>query len=147
MYLALEQAKQAYQTGEAPVGAVIAEDNRILAQCHNEREARKDPLAHAELLALREAARMKGDWRLTQCDLYVTLEPCAMCAGALLAARIRRIVFGAYDPKQGCCGSVYLLPMDPELGGACEVSGGVLEKECAALMEAFFKERRRKARC
>lgn len=142
MSLALEQARLAFEAGETPVGAVVVQGDRVLCACHNEREARNDPLAHAELLALKKAAQVKGDWRFSDCTLYVTLEPCPMCAGALLAARMGRIVFGAYDKDQGCCGSVYLLPMDKALRGTATVCGGVMEEACAALLSDFFKSRR-----
>jgi len=142
MLLALEQAKIAAEMGEVPVGAVIVKGDMVLAACHNTREESGDPLAHAELSALKKAAQKLGDWRFQDCTLYVTLEPCPMCAGALIMARMGRIVFGAYDEAQGCCGSVYLLPMDKALNGQAEVIGGVMENECKALLSAFFKNKR-----
>lgn len=143
MLLALEQAKLAAQMGEVPVGAVIVKGDTVLAACANMREESGDPLAHAEMLALKKAAEVLGDWRFQDCTLYVTLEPCPMCAGALLMARIKKIVFGAYDEAQGCCGSVYLLPMDKALGGQAEVIGGVMEEESKALLAAFFQNKRK----
>ena len=142
MRLALEQAKWAAKEGEVPVGAVVVRGDKVIAAYANAREKRSDPLAHAEMLALKKAAEIIGDWRFNDCTLYVTLEPCPMCAGALLMARMKKIVFGAYDEKQGCCGSVYLLPMDAALGGQTEVIGGILEDECKAVLAAFFKDKR-----
>ncbi|MCL2867657.1 MAG: nucleoside deaminase [Clostridia bacterium] len=143
MRLALKQAELAYRAGEVPVGALVVKSDRVLAARRNERERSCDPTAHAEMLAVKDAAAELGCWRLSGCDVFVTLEPCPMCAGALLTARVARVIFGAFDPKQGCCQSVYELTSDPLLGGACRVHGGILEKECAALLNAFFKERRR----
>ncbi len=143
MALAIEQAQEAMVQGEVPVGAVIARAGKVLAACHNQREQEGNPLAHAELLALKKAAQVLGDWRFSDCELYVTLEPCPMCAGALLMARMGKIVFGAYDEKQGCCGSVYLLPMDPALNGQGMVIGGVMEEKCQELLTAFFQNKRK----
>lgn len=142
MRLALLQAQMAQEKGEIPVGAVITRGDALLAACHNLTQTASDPLAHAELLALRRAAQKKGDWRFNDCTLYVTLEPCPMCAGALVMARMNTIVFGAYDERQGCCGSVYLLPMDKALNANALCLGGVLENECKALLSAFFKDKR-----
>ena len=143
MLLALEQARLAGSAGEVPVGAVVRDaGGAVLAACGNERERRADPTAHAELLALREAAARLGSWRLQGCTLTVSLEPCPMCAGALVAARVDRLVFGAADPKAGACGSLYNLCVDPRLNHELEVVGGVLEEECAGVLREFFAERR-----
>jgi len=125
------------------VGAVLADEGgRILARAHNAPIGRNDPTAHAEILALRAAARALGNYRLPGTTLYVTIEPCAMCAGALVWARVRRLVFGAPDPKAGACVSLYRLPEDPRLNHQVQVTGGVREAECRALMQEFFRNRR-----
>ena len=142
MRLALEEAGAAFREGEVPVGAVVAKDGRPVARAHNLREQTGDPTAHAELLAIREAARVLGARRLTGCTLYVTLEPCPMCAGAMVMAQLDGCVFGAYDARQGCCGSVYDLPHDPAFFHRVPCAGGVLENECARLLRAFFERRR-----
>ncbi len=142
MRLALNEAEQAAREGEIPVGAVVVKDGRVLASCHNQREALHDPTAHAELLCLREAARKLGDWRLRGCTLFVTLEPCPMCAGAMVMSQLEQCVFGAWDPRQGCCGSVYDLPADPALSGQTRWQGGVDAEECAAPLQRFFSGRR-----
>lgn len=128
--------------GDVPVGAVAVKDGRILACAHNEREETNDPTAHAEILALRRAAQALGTRRLTGVTLYVTLEPCPMCAGAIVMAGVDACVFGAFDEKQGCGGSVYDLPQDPAFSNNARVIGGVLEDECARLLRAFFTVRR-----
>ena len=138
MLLALEEARLALAEGETPVGCVIVRDGRIIARGHNRRYNDHDPTAHAEILAIRRAASVLGDWRLSGCTLYVTLEPCPMCAGAILMARLSRLVFGASDPAQGCAGSVYRIPEDPAFSHFCPVDGGVLQEECAALISDFF---------
>jgi len=142
MRLALEAAGQAAQRGEVPVGAVVARDDEVLAVCGNTREQNFDPAGHAEINALREAARKTGDWRLTGCTLYVTLEPCPMCAGALSQARISRVVFGAYDEAGGCCGSVYRIPEDPAFTWYTPCEGGCLRAECEALWQDTFASQR-----
>jgi tRNA(adenine34) deaminase len=142
MRCALKEAALAAERGEVPVGAVVAKDGEILATAHNERETLKDPTAHAELLALRRAARELGSWRLTGCTLYATLEPCPMCAGALYAARISRLVYAAQDPKAGASGTLYNLPADPRLNHTYPYKSGVLRDESAALLRAFFEQRR-----
>ena len=142
MEVALDCARQSAARGEIPVGAVIVRHNTVIASAHNEREAQKNPLAHAEMLALQRAAKAIGDWRFDDCTLYVTLEPCPMCAGALLMARMGGIVFGAYDASYGCCGSIYLLPQDPAFHSSTVCIGGVLETECSDLLTAFFKNLR-----
>ena len=136
--LALEQARQAAAAGEVPVGAVVIVDGQVLAARHNEREAANDPTAHAEILALRDAAAAVGDWRLSGATLATTLEPCPMCAGAVLAARVPRVVFGAYDPKAGATATLYNLLVDPRFNHSAEVVGGVREAECGALLSEFF---------
>ena len=142
MALALEEARAAPSHGDVPVGAVVVAEGRVLARRHNERELRADPTAHAELLAIRDAAAHLGRWRLDQATVVVTLEPCPMCAGALLAARVARLVFGAPDPKAGACGSLYNLCVDPRLNHEVEVHPGVAAERAAALLTSFFAERR-----
>ena len=144
MRRALEEAARAAELGEVPVGAVVARGEEILAVAHNERETTKDPTAHAELLALRRAARNLGTWRLTHCTLYATLEPCPMCAGALHAARVGRLVYAAPDPKGGAAGTLYDLPADVRLNHTYPYTAGVLQPESTALLRAFFKRRRYK---
>ena len=140
--LALEQARLAAAAGEVPVGAVVIVGGEVLAARHNERESAIDPTAHAEVLALRDAAAALGDWRLTGATLAVTLEPCPMCAGAALSARVSRVVFGAYDPKAGAAGTHYNLLVDPRFNHNAEVIGGVRETECGALLSEFFSSHR-----
>ena len=142
MALALEQARAAAEHGDTPVGAVIFQGDRLLAAAGNRREVDRDPTAHAELLVIREAARILGGWRLPETTLYVTLEPCSMCAGAIVLARIPRVVFGAPDPKAGAAGSVLDVLGEPALNHRPEVEGDVMADECAALLTAFFAERR-----
>lgn len=140
---ALTAARAALATGDVPVGAVVVDPHgQIIGTGWNAREADGDPTAHAEVLALREAARHTGEWRLTGCTLVVTLEPCPMCAGALMLARIARVVFGAWDPKAGACGSVWDIPRDRRATHRCEIVGGVREAECAELLLDFFAARR-----
>ncbi len=143
MRIALEQGQKAFDLGEVPVGAVIIKDNEVISYSHNLVETKEDPTAHAELLAIREAAQRLGDWRLHGCDIYVTLEPCAMCVGACIGSRLDSIIFGAYDKVSGCCVSVADLA-DGWLPHSPKVVGGVLEGECSAIMTKFFKERRNK---
>ena len=138
MGLALDEAAAALAHGDVPVGAVVIAAGAVLASRHNERERGGDPTAHAEILALRDAARALGTWRLDRCTLVVTLEPCAMCAGALVASRLGRLVFGAADPKAGACGSLYNLCADPRLNHAVPVTGGVRAADAARLLSAFF---------
>jgi tRNA(adenine34) deaminase len=144
MRRALQEAARAAELGEVPVGAVVTRGEEILAVAHNERESTKDPTAHAELLALRRAARKLGTWRLTGCTLYSTLEPCPMCGGALHAARVGRLVYAAPDPKAGAAGTLYDLPADTRLNHTYPSTAGVLQPESAALLRAFFEKRRRK---
>ena len=143
MRLALAEADLAAAHGDVPVGAVVVSgDGVVLAKEHNRREERADPTAHAELLAIREATRGLPGWRLEGATVYVTLEPCPMCVGALVHARVKRVVFAAPDPKTGACGSVFDLAASPRLNHRMEVTGGVLGEEAAALLRQFFAERR-----
>ena len=143
MRLALEEARAALSQGEVPVGAVVAQGERVLSRAHNLREQTQDPTAHAEMLAIRQAARALGARRLTGCTLYVTLEPCPMCAGAVINARIQKVVFGAPDPKAGAFGSVYNLAQG-KLNHTPEVISGVLQKECGDVLSDYFKNKRLK---
>lgn len=142
MQLALAQAALAGATGEVPVGAVVIRDGVVIACGHNAPIANHDPSAHAEMQALRAAARFLGNYRLPECELFVTLEPCAMCAGAMLHARLKRVVFGASDPKTGAAGSVVDLFAQARLNHQTAVQGGVLAQSCAAVLQDFFKQRR-----
>jgi len=143
MEIALEEARAAAARGEVPVGAVVTDKaGQVLARAGNEVEARHDPSAHAEMLALREAARRLGQTRLGDCTLTVTLEPCPMCAGALVNARLGKLVYGATDPKAGACETLYAIPGDARLNHRVEMHGGVLAPRCVELLRAFFKERR-----
>jgi tRNA(adenine34) deaminase len=142
MAVAIERAREAESHGDVPIGAAIARDDELLAAAGNERELRADPTAHAEILAIRAAAEALGGWRLPGTTLYVTLEPCAMCAGAIVLARIPSVVFGAPDPKAGAAGSVLDVLAEPALNHRPEVTGGVLEAECAGLLREFFAARR-----
>jgi tRNA(adenine34) deaminase len=142
MRLALAEAARAPAHGDVPVGAVAVIGSRVVATAHNERELRRDPTSHAELLVLRQTARQLESWRLVDVTLVVTLEPCSMCAGALVAARVRRVVFGAVDPRAGACGSLYNICSDPRLNHELEVTPGVLAEESAALLRSFFADRR-----
>ena len=142
MRLALLEAEGCLDSGDVPVGAVIARDGEMLTAAGNARERSQDPTAHAEVLALREASSLSDSWRLDGCTLYVTLEPCAMCAGALVLSRIDRVVFGARDPKAGFGGSLGNLLQDERLNHRVDVTVGLLEDECGELLRAFFRERR-----
>jgi tRNA(adenine34) deaminase len=142
MALALVEARRAAEAGEVPVGAVAVVDGRVVAARHNEREASNDPTAHAEMLALRDAAGRLGDWRLSEVTLVVTLEPCPMCAGALVAARVGRLVYGAVDPRAGACGTLYNLCVDPRLNHELPVTSGVAAEECSTLLTSFFAGKR-----
>ena len=141
---ALRQAEKAYAAAEVPVGAVVAREGKIIARAHNQVELLKDATAHAEMLALTQAEAAVGDWRLTDCDLYVTKEPCAMCAGALVHTRIRRVIFGCADPAAGAAGSVVNLLQMPGLNHQCQITSGVLQNECSAILQDFFRKRRDK---
>jgi len=142
MRLALDEAERAAERGEVPIGAVLVRDDEAIAAAGNEREGRSDPTAHAEMLAMREAARVLGGWRIPDSVLYVTLEPCAMCAGAIVLARIPRVVYGAADPKAGAAGSVLDVLGEPRLNHRPRVEAGLLADEAAALLESFFAARR-----
>ncbi|MGN6258353.1 MAG: tRNA adenosine(34) deaminase TadA [Solirubrobacterales bacterium] len=142
MGIAIEEAKKAEGHGDVPIGAAIFRDGELLARAGNERELRRDPTAHAEVLAIRAAAEALGGWRLPGTTLYVTLEPCAMCAGAIVLARIPTVVFGTVDPKAGAAGSVLAVLAEPALNHRPEVIGGVRQEECAALLRDFFASRR-----
>jgi tRNA(adenine34) deaminase len=142
MRLALREAERALEHDDVPVGCVIARDQEVVAAAPNERELRGDPTAHAEILALREASRVLGTWRLSDAVVYVTLEPCAMCAGAIVLARAPRVVFGAWDPKAGAAGSVLDVLGEPKLNHRPEVAGGLLADESAELLRQFFSVRR-----
>jgi len=142
MEIALAEAEKASAHGDVPVGAVVLIEGEVIAARHNERERTGDPTAHAELLALRDAAEVRRDWRLTDATLVVTLEPCPMCAGAAVAARIQRLVFGAPDPKAGACGSLYNLCVDPRLNHEVEVTAGVRRDQVSELLRTFFASQR-----
>jgi tRNA(adenine34) deaminase len=142
MRIALDLAHEAAKNGEVPVGAIVMKNNEIIGRGSNAPIGLHDPSAHAEIQAMRQAAVHVGNYRLVDCTLYVTLEPCAMCAGAMQHARIARLVYGAADPKTGACGSVVNLMAEPKLNHHCEVVGGVLAAECGAVLTEFFKQRR-----
>ena len=139
---ALRLANKAAKAGEVPVGAVVVRGGKIIARAHNQVELLKDATAHAEMLALTQAEAAVGDWRLTDCDLYVTKEPCAMCAGALVHTRVRRLIFGCADPSAGAAGSVVNLLQMPAFNHRCNIASGILQNECAAILQNFFRKRR-----
>jgi tRNA(adenine34) deaminase len=139
---ALRMANKALKADEVPVGSVVVREGKIVGRAHNQVELLKDATAHAEMLALTQAEAAVGNWRLTDCDLYVTKEPCAMCAGALVHTRIRRVVFGCADPAAGAAGSVINLLEMPTLNHRCDIASGVLENECASILRDFFRQRR-----
>jgi len=139
---ALRQAHKAYAADEVPVGAVIAREGKIIARAHNQVELLKDATAHAEMLALTQAEAAVGDWRLIDCDLYVTKEPCGMCAGAIVHTRIRRVIFGCADPSAGAAGSIINLLQMPTFNHRCEIISNVLQNECATILQEFFRKRR-----
>ena len=141
---ALKEAKKAYKKEEAPIGAVIVKDGVVIARAHNEKELKKDPTLHAEITAIRKACKKLGTWRLNGCDMYVTLEPCAMCAGAIIQARIDRLFIGTPDPKAGAVGSVVDLLGIQKFNHKVEVSYGLLEEECSNILKDFFRELRQK---
>jgi tRNA(adenine34) deaminase len=142
MKKAVEQAKIAEENGDVPIGAIIIHQEQIIGKAYNQREQLKDPTAHAEIIALTQAAAALQSWRLTGCTMYVTLEPCPMCAGALVLARIDRLVYGCDDPKTGACKSLYNIVQDGRLNHRLEVTGGVLADECSKLLQDFFRHRR-----
>ncbi len=142
MRVAIDQAKIARQNGDVPVGAVIVHEGRLIAKAYNQREQLQDPTAHAEIIALTQAAAAVGNWHLHDCTIYVTLEPCAMCAGALVLARMDRLVYGCDDPKTGACGSLYNIVQDERLNHRLEVTSGVMDNECRRQLQQFFTQRR-----
>jgi tRNA(adenine34) deaminase len=142
MRIALEEAARAPALGEVPIAAVVVREGQVLAQAHNYRERWQDPTAHAEIIVIRAAATSLGTWRLTETTLYVTVEPCAMCLGAIILARIPRVIFGAWDPKAGACGSVLDFTNEPRLNHRVEILGGLLEQESQALIQQFFRQLR-----
>ncbi len=144
MQQALALAQQAAEADEVPVGAIVVKDGIVIGRGYNQPVGQHDPTAHAEIQAMRQAAAYLGNYRLVDCELYVTLEPCAMCSGAIQHARIARLVYGASDPKTGACGSVVNLMAEPKLNHHTEVTGGVLAEECGKILSAFFKARRQK---
>jgi tRNA(adenine34) deaminase len=139
---ALRQARRAWEQEEVPIGAVIVHQGQIIARACNQVEVLKDATAHAEMLAITQAESVLGDWRLTECDLYVTKEPCPMCAGALVHVRMKRVIFGCPSPKDGAGGSLLQILQHPKLNHTCEITTGVRQDECAAMLQAFFRERR-----
>jgi tRNA(adenine34) deaminase len=139
---ALRQARRAYEAGEVPVGAVVVREGRIIARAHNQVELLKDATAHAEMLAITQAEQAAGDWRLTDCTLYVTKEPCPMCAGAVVHVRLARVVFGVGDAKGGAAGGALNLLQFPTLNHRCQITGGVREQECRELLVSFFRDQR-----
>jgi len=142
MRQALDRARRAYDEEEVPIGAVIVHDERIIAEGWNQRETLHDPTAHAEMIAITQAAETLGDWRLLDCTLYVTLEPCPMCAGAIVQARIPTVIYGTTDPKAGACHSLYNITEDDRLNHRCTVLGGVLREDCRRILQEFFGEKR-----
>jgi len=142
MKAAIEEAKKAEQLGEVPIGAVIVKDNIIIGRGHNLRETTNDPIAHAEVLAIKQASEALGAWRLLDCTLYVTLEPCPMCAGAIVQSRVKRVVYGTIDYKAGCAGTLMNLLQEPRFNHETELTYGVLQDECALLLTDFFKHLR-----
>ena len=142
MRLALREAEQAFDIKEVPVGAVIMKEGHLIGRGHNQMELLTDPTAHAEIIAITAAASFLEDWRLEECTLYVTKEPCAMCAGAIINSRLEKVVFGCYDEKEGCCGSLYQICSDPRFSHKTAVKGGILENDCSSLLVNFFKSRR-----
>jgi tRNA(adenine34) deaminase len=146
MRAALREAAQAGAEDEVPIGAVIVHDEKIIAAAHNQREQLRDPTAHAEMIAITQAAQTLGDWRLEECRLYVTLEPCPMCAGAIVQARIPHVIYGAADPKAGAVDTLYQLLRDPRLNHRCETTAGLMSEECGLLLTRFFQEKRRQGK-
>ena len=140
---ALRQAQKAFKAEEVPIGAVVVREGRIIAKAYNQVEMLKDATAHAEMLAITQAEAAVGDWRLNDCDLYVTKEPCAMCAGALVHVRMRRVIFGCPDDRSGGAGGIINLLQMPTFNHRCDISTGVLQQECASLLQSFFRARRR----
>lgn len=144
MQIAIKEAKKGTRYDEVPIGAVIVKDGKVIAKAHNKKEEKKCANYHAEIVAIEKACKKVGDWRLIGCDIYVTLEPCAMCTGALINARVDNIYFGAYDEKAGCCGSLYNLMEDGKFNHSSNVQGGILEKECGQMLTEYFRAKRGK---
>lgn len=142
MQKALNLARKAEASSEVPIGAILVKDGKIIGRGFNQRESKKDPSAHAEMIAIRQASRRLNAWRLTGTTLYVTLEPCPMCVGAILLARIERVVFGCHDPKGGAAGSLYNLAVDPRFNHQVELSSGVMQAECSEVLSSFFRKLR-----
>lgn len=142
MRLALKEARKAELINEVPVGAVIVKDGKVIARGYNVKEKKKDSIYHAEIVALQKACKKIGDWRLYDCDIFVTMEPCPMCTGALINARIGNIFFGAYDERAGCCGTMYDLPADSRFNHRPNVEGGILKEECAGILIEYFRRKR-----
>ena len=142
MKQALIQAQKAFEAEEIPIGAIVVHNGKIIGRGYNQREQLNDPTAHAEIIAITAAANTIGDWRLNNCSLYVTKEPCPMCAGAIINSRLEMVIFGTYDEETGCCGSLYQLCGDPRFKNKVAVKGGILEKESLSLIQDFFKVRR-----
>ena len=142
MRLALLQAQKAYESNEIPVGAIVVLDNKVIGRGYNQREMLNDPTAHAEIIAITAAANTIEDWRLNKCVLYVTKEPCAMCAGAIINSRLKMVIFGCYDKEMGCCGSLYQLCGDSHLKNNTAVRGGIMEEECLSIIRDFFQIQR-----
>ena len=143
MKLAIKEAKKAELIDEVPIGAVIVKDGKVIARAHNKKESKNQATRHAEIEVIEKATKKVNNWWLEDCDIFVTLEPCAMCAGALINSRLRNIYFGAYDKKAGCCGSLYNLPEDTRFNHRLKVEGGILEEECASLLTNYFKKKRK----
>jgi len=144
MKLAFREAEKAYERGEVPIGAVVVKNEQIIGRGYNQCESLTDPTAHAEIIAITSATNTIKNWRLENCSLYVTKEPCPMCAGALINSRIDMVIFGMYDEKEGCCGSLYQLCRDPRFKHQLAVKGGVMENSCRLIMQEFFKKQRKK---
>lgn len=144
MSAALKEAEKAAAMGEVPIGAVIVKDGKIIAEAHNMTESSKDPTAHAEILAIRKAAARLGGWRLFGCQMFVTAEPCSMCAGAIVLARISKLYIGTMDPKAGACGSVFNIPQEQRLNHFTEIETGLMQEECSRIMKDFFKQLRKR---
>tara|TARA_B100002003_G_C13938973_1_gene455792 strand:- start:117 stop:551 length:435 start_codon:yes stop_codon:yes gene_type:complete len=143
MKQAIQLAENAGKLEEIPVGAIVVKDNNIIGRGYNQCESLKDPTAHAEMIAITAAANTVEDWRLTDCTLYVTKEPCPMCAGAIINSRLKMVIFGTYDEEKGCCGSLYQLCGDPRFGNNISVRGGIFEDKCKELLKTFFKTKRK----
>ena len=142
MKVAFREAEKAFEAEEVPIGAIIVKDKKIIGRGYNQTETLRDATAHAEMIAITSAASSLGDWRLNDCTLYVTKEPCPMCAGAIINSRLKHLIFGAYDDKKGCCGSLYQLCGDKRLDSITSVKGGVLEDECSMILREFFSSKR-----